>query len=162
MTQEYLKSILDYDKETGIFRWKKKVCCKVVVGKIAGYKEKRGYTVMKVDKKQYRAHRLAYLYVYGKLPNNHIDHINQDKTDDRICNLRDVSQKENNRNVGIQKNNASGVTGVWWNKRKNRWIAEIKVNYKKIHLGSFKDIQKAKKARKEADVKYGFHPNHGY
>ena len=99
ITQEYLKSVLYYDKDTGLFTWKisnKKGHVKE--GKLAGSKDNRGYVKIQINKKDYTAHRLAWFYIYGEWPKQVIDHINRIKFDNRIENLRDVSVLENNKN----------------------------------------------------------------
>lgn len=107
-----------------------------------------GYVKTNINKKKIYLHQLI-------LQTNHIiDHINNDKTDNRKINLRLASQLQNNRNVGIQKNNKSGVTGVSWNKKRNKWEAFITVNYKKINLGYFEELNDAINARKTAETKY--------
>ena len=110
--------------------------------------------------KQFSLHRLAWLYTHGYLP-EFIDHINHDRSDNRIDNLREVSRIENNMNQSKAKHNTSGHIGVSWHKGQKKWTSGIKVNYKRIHLGSFDDIDDAIRARKQAEVKYGFHANHG-
>jgi len=104
------------------------------------------------------AHRLAWFYMEGEWPTGHINHI---RDDNRWVNLREVSNQENHKNQSISINNKSGVIGVCWNKKARKWHAQIKVNYKAISLGCFSDIHNAIKARKDAEIKYGFHKNHG-
>lgn len=161
LTQEYLKSILDYNPENGIFTWKFNRSKLAKIGCIAGTIDKRGYIVIGVNQKNYKAHRLAWLYVYGEFPPKQIDHINHDRTDNRIANLRIVSNQENQKNKTKQINNTSRVTGVGWHKASNKWCARISVNKKYIHLGLFTDINEAIAARKQAELYYGFHANHG-
>lgn len=160
VTQKRLKEVLDYNKDTGIFTWILRRQG-VKLGKIAGYKQKIGYVVISVDQKDYKAHRLAWLYIYGHFPKYQIDHINQKKDDNRICNLRDVTVLENGRNRKISNNNTSRIQGVSWNKGSNKWQAGIMINQKAYNLGTFKNKEDAIKARKEAEIKYGFHKNHG-
>ena len=83
-----------------------------------------------------------------------IDHINRDTLDNRKCNLRIVSRQENNMNQGMSKNNKSGITGVSWHKRDNKWRAHIMYKYKLIHLGNFDTLEAAAKARKDAEITY--------
>jgi len=83
-----------------------------------------------------------------------VDHINHKTYDNQKTNLRIVTNQQNCFNHQMNKNNTSGVTGVWWSNSTNKWIAEIKLNYKKIHLGSFDNINDAAKIRKEAEIKY--------
>ena len=159
VSSDRLKQLLSYNETTGIFT-------RIVgrgnrrAGSEAGGKNiSDGYHRIYVDGYLYRTHRLAWLYVYGEWPDDQIDHINQNKADNRICNLRAVTRSENQKNYPKKKNNKSGVTGVY--RRYNRWVAQIGVNGTKIHLGCFHDIADAAEARKMAEIKYGFHKNHG-
>ena len=161
MTQEYLKSILTYDTSTGIFTWNK--TGKGRRNKTAGT-ESDGYIHVTISGKRYRAHRLAFLYMTGINPSNQIDHINHKRNDNRWSNLREVTNDENRKNLARLDRNKSGVTGVHLSRRKNRknkWIAKIVVKNKQIFLGQYVDFDDAVKARKKAEVKYGFHTNHG-
>lgn len=83
-----------------------------------------------------------------------VDHINHNTLDNRKCNLRICTPTQNNMNRGIQSNNTSGVTGVFWNKACNKWKATISINKKQIHLGLYEDFEEAVRARKEAEIKY--------
>jgi len=161
LTQKYLKSILDYDSTTGIFLWKETRSQRARIGDQAGTVDKYGYNVINIDGYPRRAHRLAWLYVKGHWPNGDIDHINQSKYDNRIDNLRDVDHAVNGRNQLINKNNTSGFAGVCWNKKSKKWEASIMVNYKTMHLGRFTNKEDAINARKQANIKHNFHPNHG-
>jgi hypothetical protein len=111
--------------------------------------------------KAHFAHRVIWALHYGKEPSGQIDHINGNKLDNRIANLRDVSQRENRRNCSRQKNNTSGVMGVSWDKGKQKWVATIFIDGRNVFLGAYKDISKAAAARKAADVAHGYHTNHG-
>jgi hypothetical protein len=104
---------------------------------------------------------VIWCHVYGEWPEKNlvIDHINGDEKDNRIQNLRLVTHSENNKNSSRPKSNTSGVIGV--HKKRGKWIAQIQENYKKITVGSFDSFEDAVKARKEAELKYGFHENHG-
>ena len=134
---------------------------RVKVGDVAGWRNPTGYIRMKVGGKLYLAHRLAFLYMTGKWPEDQVDHINHIRDDNRWCNLREVSHQENHKNQSKPKSNTSGVTGVCWCKRYKKWKAQIKVEGKVKNLGSFTSKEDATKARKEAEIKYGFHDNHG-
>ena len=120
-----------------------------------------GYLVGAIFGDSFRAHRVIWALHYGEWPNKQIDHINQDRTDNRIVNLRDVTNRENSMNRTIQKNNSSGVTGVCWYNRDSKWAAYIMVSGEKIHLGYYDTIKSATNARFKANMKYGFSPNHG-
>ena len=158
LTQKDLKAKLDYNPETGDFIWKIKARG-IKYQSIAG--TTRRYIHISVNGVIYYAHRLAWLYVYGQFPTLQIDHINGIPTDNRICNLRDVSITANKRNYKISKANTSGVIGVTWNQQYGKWQAQICVDRKNIILGRFSDFNDAVKAREEASIKYGFHQNHG-
>ncbi len=157
INQEHLKDLLHYDPETGVFKWKDTFGWKAKRGTIAGGINGSGYIYIRLKRKKYRAHRLAWLYTYGKFPEDQIDHINRDKTDNRLVNLRAVSGKENSRNQFIPTNNTSGHIGVSWHTKNNRW----RVSVSKVYYGSFEcksdAIAKAKKVYKEL----GYHENHG-
>ena len=160
LTQKRLKQVLNYNKNTGIF-----TCnagrIRVKEGKVAGTLANTGYICIRIDKRLYSAHRLAFLYMTGSFPIEQVDHISHDRTDNRWANLRQVSRKENQRNLKMRVDNKSGFTGVHWYKPYNKWVAKVKVSGKAEHLGYFKDINKAIEVRKKANLKYGFHLNHG-
>jgi len=171
ITQKYLKSRLDY--RDGRFYWKPmselmrdaKRWNSRYSGKRAGYLHSGGYRHIKLTingkKQSYKEHRLAWLWVLGHWPANEIDHGNGVKDDNRIENLRDVDRIENMKNARIYSSNTSGVTGVLRHKDSKKWHSQIRVDKKNIYLGSFHDKFNAICARKSAEVRYNFHPNHG-
>ena len=138
LTQERLKEVLDYEPETGVFTWKQNYQ-KRFIGKRAGSFTHEGYRRITVDRKEYRAARLAWLYVHGEWPSEVIDHINRDRSDDRISNLRDVSPRVNSKNTGS--------VGVCWVKATQKWQAYLGNEY----LGQFTDFDAAVAARKQAE-----------
>lgn len=152
LTQERLKELLHYDPETGIFT-RKSTVGRFLKGSISGAKQNMGYIQITVDAKNYLAHRLAWLYVYGEFPKTQIDHINRIKMDNRIKNLRDVDASANHHNVGLRSHNRSGITGVVWNERNKNWKAQIIYKNKRYSIGTFKTIELAGKARKEMEEK---------
>lgn len=156
ITQSELKELLHYDPDTGLF-----LRCGKKVGRVLNCGSKKRYIGISLKSKTYRAHRLAWLYVYGKFPSGDIDHINGNGFDNRIKNLRDVDRQTNMRNSRRKSTNKSGVTGVTWDSKRLKWYASIMVGYKTISLGRHDDIKDAIAARKNAELKYGFHPNHG-
>ena len=160
VTQDELKELLSYDPLTGIFRWIK-VRSGVRAGEVAGSINGWGYRHISVIGNRYQAHRLAWLYVYGEWPHDQIDHINRDKLDNRINNLRDVNQSVNMRNAQMNKNNTSGVLGVYWVKKRLKWISRINFNGRTHHLGEFNSFPDAVCTRKAAEKEHGYHPNHG-
>lgn len=163
INQKDLKILLSYDPDTGIFRWIKKMR-RIAAGTEAGcarFERKPYYRHIKINRQQYRAHRLAFLYMTGSFPENQVDHIDGNGLNNKWVNLRNADHVENGRNQSLSKRNKSGRIGVSWHKTTNRWCAGIRVNSKRIYLGYFKNFQDAVRARSDAEEKYGFHANHG-
>ena len=154
LTAEYLRSILNYDPETGIFTWKISNSSRAKVGDVVGCQSGDGYLRIQLQSRKYQAHRLAWLYVYGEWPEDQIDHINRIRTDNRISNLREVTNKQNLQNSGKRSDNTSGHPGVIWHKRISKWQATIKHNQKQIHLGYYSTIEEAIAARKAGELRY--------
>jgi hypothetical protein len=146
LSQDKLKSLLQYDKDTGYFYWKQNRQ-KVKIGNVAGHNAKNGYCYIMIDGKSYRSHRLVWLYVYGNFPKHQIDHINRNKLDNRLENLREASKEINARNKGLRKTNKSGVTGVYWSKTCGKWIAKISALEKSYTIGRYDNFYDAVKAR---------------
>lgn len=146
LSHEKLTEILLYDSASGIFLWNKKGP-KRNLGKPAGRKHCKGYTQIWIDGYFYMAHRLAWFYVNKKWPSQYIDHINENKLDNRIENLRDVSHSVNLANQkNPQRNNTSGFRGVSYKKRISKFHAQIFVNKKYNSLGYFDSAEEAHKA----------------
>jgi len=160
LTLEFLRQNLEYNSSTGDFVWKinKRGLAK---GSIAGSKNDQGYIMISLNLYRYRAHRLAHFYMTGSWPDEEVDHIDGNRSNNAWSNLRCVSRSENKKNVGKCLNNTSGVNGVMWYKAGQKWHAQITINRKKIHLGYFDTIEEAQAARKQAEVSYGFHDLHG-
>lgn len=159
LTSEYVAKRLNYNPETGIFTWKTPASKRFKPGDIAGTTHKSGYIKITLDSVPYWAHRLAWLCYYKEWPKGEayqIDHINGNKADNRICNLRLVTNKKNTRNHKMYSHNTSGVTGVCFNEQSRKWYAQINVGNKQIHLGSFYNFQDAVTARKQAEKEYGY------
>ena len=161
ITYEFLKQNLILNEEEGRFYWSKKGHGRPLGKRPAGYIEHNGYRRIKIKYTLYGEHQLVWLWFHKVWPTSQIDHINQNKSDNRICNLRLVNTVVNSQNRKMAINNTSGFTGVSFNKLRQKYDAAIHVNKKKICLGSFKNIEDAISSRKAANVKYGFHPNHG-
>ena len=137
LTAERLRELLSYDPATGQFI-RKATSRTDQIGSVAYTAHTSGYSRFSVGHKKYYAHRLAWMYVYGVWPGGDVDHINHDKTDNRISNLRDVSRSVNNQNqIRGQRGGSSNVLGVSWDKRLKKWAASIGVFKKNIHLGMF-------------------------
>ena len=143
MTQDELKSILLYCLITGHFTWLKTNSKKMKIGDRAGCIRIDGYRSIKINGKTYLEHRLVWLFHHGYFPSKDIDHINGDKTDNRICNLREATPAENGQNFGKFKNNTTGFTGASFHKRTGKWQAQISKNGKAIHLGLFNTPEEA-------------------
>ena len=161
LTQDRLRELFHYDPLTGVLTRRVSVSSNAQAGDITGTVDGKGYLQVMIDRKNYRVHRLAWLYVHGIFPDNSIDHINGDTSDNRIINLRDVLQSENGKNQTMPKTNKSGIMGVRWYRQRGKWHAQICVNRKRIHLGYYEDLELAALVRQEAELKYGFHLNHG-
>ena len=161
LTQAKLKELLHYDPATGIFTWVCSPSRGVKQGDIAGSLTKDGYMKIKINGIHHQSHRLAWLITQGEFPENQIDHINHIRNDNRITNLREVTQSENLRNAALSKNNTSGVCGVYWNKENSKWRSNIRVNKKLTSLGYFTYFIMACAIRKSAELEYNYHENHG-
>ena len=138
---------LFYRNITSNFRWKK--------GQVAGTDSGHGYIKINIDGKQNYAHRLAWMYFYGEIPNETIDHINGNRADNRIENLRLLKKEENNQNF-VSKKNKSGLQGVSWSKDRKKWIAQISINNKTKRIGRFATKEAAFEAYLSAKNKH--HP----
>lgn len=142
MDQSYLRRILSYDPDTGIFRWRVKHSKKVVPGTEAGGVNVAGYIVIGIDGKCYYAHRLAWLYMTGEWPRQ-VDHNDTIKRNNRWSNLRIATHQQNVLNAKKAENNTSGYKGVSWHKAAGKWSAQIYLNGKSRYLGLFTDPEKA-------------------
>lgn len=149
-----------YEPDTGELFWVLPTANRVKKGDRVGYKSSDGYMYFGFKGKTLKVHRAAYLMYYGYLPEQ-IDHIDHNRINNKIENLRSSSPKDNSRNHTLQKNNTSGQVGVTWSKSRKKWVAMIWNNSKPIYIGRFINKEDAIKARKEAEVKYGYHTNHG-
>lgn len=132
LTPTRLKALVSYDAETGQFLWisgQRKGC-------VAGGIDQSGYWKLTIDGRHYRSHRLAWLYVHGVHPAEHIDHLNGERADNRLANLRAVSSAVNSQNLRAAKSNSkTGLLGVHWSQR-NKWVAKIGVNGRQVTIGT--------------------------
>ena len=144
ITQSRVKELFDYDALSGSLIWSKaKKPNQIEAGTVAGTPlGTKGYIRITVDGKSYLCHRLIYLYHHGYLPENEVDHTDQDPTNNRIENLREVSKSCNLRNSKVSARNTSGIKGVSWHKRIGKWLVRI-TNGEEIYLGYFDDFTEA-------------------
>lgn len=145
ITAEELREILSYDPDTGEFRWKVKRTGGVKCGDVAGYTDLNGYNIIKVKGKLYKSHRLAWMYMYGCFPKDYTDHINGIKTDNRISNLRESNNRENQCNQTRHRSGKlPGCTHRKRTKRRNeRWITAISIDGVSKHIGCFSSEEAA-------------------
>lgn len=156
----FLFEYLRYNETKGEFTWIKRPNKNIHLHTRAGTKNSAGYRVISLFGKRYLEHRLAWFFVHGEMPEHEIDHINQIRDDNRISNLRQVTRSENQRNK-TRKDSRVDEIGIWWCRRRKRYIAEITLNGKKVYQKSFKDIDEAIQQRKAKALELGFHDNHG-
>lgn len=177
-TPEELRQLLRYEPETGRLFWLKRdvrffqnsadpdCSCRLWNGRYADKPDftaidGKGYHHGSILNRNCRAHSVVWAVVHGEWPSKPIDHIDHDKTNNRICNLRMVSQQQNLKNKALDSRNTSGVTGVVWCKRRGKWQAQIGVAKRCVFLGAFSELDDAIEARKIAERKYAYHENHG-
>ena len=147
-----------YEPDTGIITRRKEHFGKPIGSSVGVFGER--YITVPLDGKEYRAHRLIWLMIYGEFPNE-IDHINGDGFDNRLSNLRNVDRSGNMKNAAKRVDNSSSVTGVSWASNRKKWRAYVSSDCKLVSLYWGDDFFEACCRRKSAEVKFGFHPNHG-
>ena len=146
---------LSYDPDTGLFKWLKTSASKALAGNIAGYRtDKRGYIRIGLFGQRIFAHRLAWFFHYGAWPEQDIDHVNGNPSDNRIANLREATPSQNGYNKGPHSNNKSGYKGVCWAPREKLWRATINLKTRQIGLGYFQIKEDAAAAYRTAAEKY--------
>ena len=160
---EVLRQLLDYDPETGLMTWRYRQGQRrwngLYAGKPAFFTDVNGYKTGRLFGSNVRAHRILWALHYGNHPDGQIDHINGHKSDNRIANLRVTDAGGNARNRPLRKDNRTGVCGVI--PYQDKYRANIRLNGKLTHLGTFVDFDSAVATRKEAERTMGFHENHG-
>lgn len=151
LTADRAREVLDYDPDTGVFTWKVRTGPACKIGSPAGCLDKNGYLKIKIDREQHYGHRLAFLIVLGYMPIE-VDHEDLNRSNNKWLNLRPAVPLEQMRNRDMPKNNTSGVKGV--RREGGGWRARIRVDGKKLHLGTFKSIEEAATAYNEAATRY--------
>ena len=157
---ERLNDLFSYDPVSGVLTRKVSVRYNALAGSEVGCVGKNGYKIFSIDGSLYYVHRVIWKLITGEEPEE-IDHIDGVRTNNAIKNLRSVTRDENAKNTSKPRGNSSGVIGVSWNIQANKWESYITVKGKKDLLGQFKSFEAAAAARKAAEIKYGFHKNHG-
>lgn len=171
---EILRKLIRYDPETGDLIWRARLpdertsnhqakrFTTVFAGKPAlNCINRGGYKVGTVLNIRTSAHRVAWAIYHGVWPEGEIDHINHIRSDNRIKNLREVSSAQNARNRSLHRNNKSGFVGVFWIKKLQIWRVTIRYKNQIKFLGHFKCKEDAIEERKKANLKFGYHENHG-
>lgn len=163
---DYLHKRLRYEPETGKLFWRD--CDEMPkrwrtrwAGKEAFTANGKGYKRGRIDDVNFQAHRVIWALHNGEWPTDQIDHINAVRDDNRISNLRAVTNAENQRNVSMKSNNTSGVCGVSWCNKRGKWLAQIGVDGRTRNLGRFTTFDAAAAARAEASRQHGFTDRHG-
>lgn len=147
LTAERLREVLAYDPESGLFTWLIRPSMAVRIGDVAGSLSDKGYLIIRINKQNYKGHRLAWLYIKGEWPVDQIDHINHVKSDNRVANLRAVTNAENGQNRDRpHRNSKSGVRGVHYVAARDRWCASIRVSGRLRHVGHYKTAEEAHQA----------------
>lgn len=150
LTQKTLKVLLHYNPHTGAFTWRVYRGGRAKAGTLAGSLADNGYITISVLSRVYSAHRLAWFYMTGAWPKLKIDHKDRKRSNNRWRNLRLATAQQNQHNRSKQHNNVSGYTGVTWNKRCQKWQAQITVDNERKYLGVFDDVTDAAKAYSKA------------
>lgn len=154
-TPEKLRELFSYDADTGL------LVSKRFAGRVAPSYGPKKYSTVCVNYRDLYVHRVVWALTHGAWPEGEIDHINGDRSDNRLVNLRLVSHSQNMKNSPIKGNNTSGTLGISWHKASRKWHARIYDGGHCHSLGYFADKEAACVARKSAEEIYGFHPNHG-
>lgn len=174
---EVLPMLLRYDPETGKLFWRERgpewfsdgaysaerraaAFNAKNAGKEAFTAVSRGYKVGRIFDELHLSHRVIWAIETGQWPEGDIDHEDGDPANNRWGNIRDVSHADNNRNMKRPANNTSGCTGVSWHQRRRLWEAYIGYRIDRERLGWFKSLEDAIAARKAAEIRHGYHPNH--
>ncbi|MBJ9837899.1 HNH endonuclease [Citrobacter portucalensis] len=174
---EYLRECFLVEPSVGVLYWKErplshhknekyfKAWSSRFKGKPVGWLGKNGYLYVTLNNKKYLVHRIVWALSNGHWPPNEIDHIDVNRANNSISNLREVTREQNHMNRalinGPSRTNKTGCHGVTWHKKSGKWMAKIIYQNKSHYLGIFDDVEDAISARKAAEIQFGFHENHG-
>lgn len=169
--QDYLRECFDYAPETGLLTWRERPQTHFptmrsaatwntrYANTVAGFIHSWGYRLVCINhpslgkKRQFKAHRVIWKLVTGHDPVEFLDHINMDKADNRMCNLRETDKSGNSINRLLRPDNKSGATGVCWSEQAKKWLAYINVHGNRTYLGCFSDLGQAVHAREQAELR---------
>jgi hypothetical protein len=154
LAHKRLKELLFYDPETGLFTRLVRTSNNIKIGDVAGTKLNTGYISISIDGQYCLAHRLAWFYINGAWPKDQIDHINLDRADNRIANLREASNGQNMANGSKRADNKSGAKGVCWCPKRKKWRASLQLNSKHVYLGRYSTLEEAAAAYRKAATEY--------
>lgn len=154
LTQKRARELLDYDPETGLLTWKVNRRGSAKAGDVIKTVNGAGYVQLAIDSKKYLAHRVIWLWYYGYLPENQVDHINRVRSDNRLCNLREIATSCNVQNSCVSTRNRTGVKGVSVNK--HGCHASIMIGGKQIHIKTVHDFTEAVAHRLAAEQCLGY------
>jgi hypothetical protein len=148
LTYERASELLSYDPETGLFSWKVRRPGKGASPGVwfAGTQMVQGHLQIRIDRRTYYAHRLAWLLAHGRWPSEQIDHRNGNRADNRLANLRECTHGENQQNRAIGRNNTSGFLGVSWFSPSQKWMSKIRLHGRLQHLGYYDSPEAAHEA----------------
>lgn len=171
---DMIRKVVQYEPESGIFKWTKRDASLFkggksqadswnnrFAGKSAFSTKRDGYLCASIFNVSYSAHRVAWAISHGYWPIQEIDHINGDRSDNRLANLRLADRSEQRRNCSVSKRNKSGIIGVCYVAAEKKWKAYISSEGKQINLGLYADFESAVESRKFHERKLGYHKNHG-
>jgi hypothetical protein len=170
---DFLRECFEVDLTAGVLAWKTRprhhfpslrawqINCSTFAGRRAGCASSNKYVRVRVSGRLLLAHRIIFALAFGRWPTADIDHINGDPGDNRLANLREASRSENLRNQKRRRDNTSKIVGVSKSPNGHGWRARIWVDGRERHIGIFLSKAAAAAARKAAEMRHGFHPNHG-